>query len=61
MSESRYLAPGDVARILGVSAKTVSRWARDGRIPHAVTLGGHRRFRAGVIEDVRRLMHEGQA
>lgn len=49
-ADEAYLAPGQVARILGVSPKTVNRWANDGRIPCAITLGGHRRFRA---EDVR--------
>lgn len=44
-----YLAPGAVARLLCVSARTVSRWADQGRIPHVVTLGGHRRFRRSDI------------
>ena len=38
--------------MLGVSPKTVNRWATDGRIPCAVTLGGHRRFRADVIRAI---------
>lgn len=38
--------------MLGVSPKTVNRWANEGRIPCAVTLGGHRRFRADVIRGV---------
>ena len=50
--DAAYLTPGQVARILGVSPKTVNRWANDGRIPCAVTLGGHRRFRADVIRTV---------
>ena len=51
-SDAAYLTPGQVARLLGVSPKTVNRWATDGRIPCAVTLGGHRRFRADVIRSV---------
>lgn len=47
-----YLTPGQAARMLGVSPKTVNRWANDGRIPCAVTLGGHRRFRADVVRAV---------
>ena len=50
--ESAYLTPGQAARILGVSPKTVNRWATDGRIPCAMTLGGHRRFRIDVIRTV---------
>ena len=49
---SAYLSPGQAARLLGVSPKTVNRWANEGRIPCAVTLGGHRRFRADVIAAV---------
>lgn len=45
-----YLAPGDVARLLCVSPRTVSRWADQGRIPHLVTLGGHRRFRRSEVQ-----------
>lgn len=47
-----YLTSGQVARILGVSPKTVYRWATAGRIPCAVTLGGHRRFRTDDIAAV---------
>lgn len=39
-----YLTPAEVARLLCVTPRTVSRWADQGRISHSVTLGGHRRF-----------------
>lgn len=39
-----YLKPGEVASILHVSPKTVNRWAKEGRIPCILTLGGHQRF-----------------
>lgn len=42
--EVEYLTPGQVARLLHVSPKTVNRWADQGRIACIVTLGGHRRF-----------------
>ena len=51
-ADAVYLTPGQAARILCVSPKTVDRWARDGRIPCVVTLGGHRRFRKDVIAAV---------
>jgi len=47
--DEEYLSPGDAARLLCVSARTVSRWADQGRIPHLVTLGGHRRFRKSSV------------
>jgi len=53
MSTQRdYLTPGEVARALHVSPKTVVRWANEGRIPYMVTLGGHRRFRRSDVEQV---------
>ena len=50
-ANEEYISAGDAARLLRVSARTVSRWADQGRIPHLVTLGGHRRFRkSNVLE-----------
>ncbi|MBB2987873.1 BldC family transcriptional regulator [Terracoccus luteus] len=40
----RLLTPGEVARIFRVDPKTVSRWAKEGRLTELRTLGGHRRF-----------------
>ena len=54
----RYLRTAEVARILHVSPKTVTRWAKDGKLPHSRTLGGHRRFPAEAIEKVARDMVE---
>ncbi len=48
-ADSTYIRPGEAARILRVSPKTVNRWADEGRISCAVTLGGHRRFRLDVV------------
>ena len=39
-----YIRTAEAAKILHVSPKTVSRWAKDGKLPHVITLGGHRRF-----------------
>jgi excisionase family DNA binding protein len=50
--EVEYLTPGQVARMLHVSPKTVDRWADQGRIGCIVTLGGHRRFARGDVEEV---------
>jgi excisionase family DNA binding protein len=53
---SLYLTRMKVARLLGVSPNTVSRWAREGRLPCQLTLGGHRRFDRTVVEEVQRRM-----
>jgi excisionase family DNA binding protein len=45
-----YLKTAEVAEILHVSPKTVTRWAKDGKLPHSRTLGGHRRFPAEAID-----------
>ena len=47
-----YLRASEAAALLRVSAKTVSRWAKQGRIPHVLTLGGHRRFPREAIESL---------
>ena len=54
--EPDYLTPGEVARLLHVSPKTISRWATNGLLPCVVTLGGHRRFRRDDVDDAARRM-----
>jgi excisionase family DNA binding protein len=39
-----YLTTAEVADVLQVSPKTVTRWAREGKLPHSRTPGGHRRY-----------------
>jgi excisionase family DNA binding protein len=46
----RLLTPSEVASLFRVNPKTVTRWARAGRISCVKTLGGHRRFKADEIE-----------
>lgn len=43
------LTPAEVAALFRVNPKTVTRWARAGKITAVRTLGGHRRFRAAEI------------
>lgn len=45
-----YLRAAEAAALLHVSPKTISRWAREGKLGHVVTLGGHRRFSRDDIE-----------
>ena len=54
VDNDRYMRTAEAAKILHVSAKTVSRWAKEGKIPHVVTLGGHRRFPASAVLDLAR-------
>jgi excisionase family DNA binding protein len=39
-----YLRAAEVAELLHVTPKTVSRWAHEGKLPCLRTLGGHRRY-----------------
>lgn len=58
--DDELIGPGEAARMLRVSPKTIARWADLQLIPTAlVTLGGHRRFRRGVIEDIAKGMGPG--
>ena len=54
-----YLTRSSVAELLEVSPNTVTRWAREGRLPSQVTLGGHHRFDRAVIEEIRRRLARG--
>ena len=53
-----YLRPGEVAEILYVSPKTVSRWAKEGKLPFLKTLGGHRRYPEAEIRDLAEELRE---
>ena len=48
-----YLLPAEVAELLSVSPKTVSRWAKEGKLPFMSTLGGHRRYPRGRDPEAR--------
>ena len=47
-----YLHTAEVADILHVSPKTVSRWAKEGKLPFMKTLGGHRRYPEAEIREL---------
>ena len=47
------LTPAEVAKIFRVDPKTVTRWAKAGKLNAIRTLGGHRRYRE---EEVRSLL-----
>jgi excisionase family DNA binding protein len=47
------LTPAEVAAMFRVDPKTVTRWAKAGKLSSIRTLGGHRRYRE---TEVRRLL-----
>jgi excisionase family DNA binding protein len=42
--DNRLLTPAEVAAMLRVDPKTVTRWARGGKLSSIRTPGGHRRY-----------------
>jgi excisionase family DNA binding protein len=53
-----YLRTAQVADLLYVSPKTVSRWAKEGKLPVLKTLGGHRRFPEAEIRELAEELRE---
>ncbi|MGH2684925.1 MAG: BldC family transcriptional regulator [Actinomycetota bacterium] len=49
----RLLTPAEVASLFRVDPKTVTRWAKAGKLSSIRTLGGHRRY---WESEVRRLL-----
>ena len=43
------LTPSEVATLFRVDPKTVTRWAKAGKISSIRTLGGHRRYRESEV------------
>jgi excisionase family DNA binding protein len=46
------LTPAEVARLFRVDPKTVTRWAKAGKLTAIRTLGGHRRYRRSEVESL---------
>ncbi len=43
------LTPAEVATMFRVDPKTVTRWAKSGKLTSIRTLGGHRRYREAEV------------
>jgi excisionase family DNA binding protein len=56
MPARAWLRAAEVAGRLQVSPKTVSRWAKQGRLPYRRTLGGHRRYDPDHIDQLVRAL-----
>lgn len=49
MQIEELLTPAEVAAMFRVDPKTVTRWAKHGKLSSIRTLGGHRRYKAAEI------------
>lgn len=46
------LTPAEVAKLFRVDPKTVTRWAKAGKLTAIRTLGGHRRYRKSEVQNL---------
>lgn len=46
------LTPSEVAKLFRVDPKTVTRWAKSGKLSAIRTLGGHRRYHAAEVHEL---------
>ena len=46
------LTPAEVAKLFRVYPKTVTRWAKAGKLTAIRTLGGHRRYRQSEVQNL---------
>ena len=51
-TEEELLTPSEVAKLFRVDPKTVTRWAKSGKLSSIRTLGGHRRYRASEVRSL---------
>ena len=51
--QEKLLIPAEVAAMFRVDPKTVTRWAKAGKLTSIRTLGGHRRYRKSEVDDLR--------
>jgi len=47
--QEKLLTPAEVAALFRVDPKTVTRWAKAGKLSAIRTLGGHRRYREAEV------------
>ena len=48
--QEKLLTPAEVAKLFRVDPKTVTRWAKSGKLTSIRTLGGHRRYKESEVK-----------
>ena len=48
--QEKLLTPAEVAKLFRVDPKTVTRWAKAGKLTSIRTLGGHRRYKESEVK-----------
>ena len=59
-ARNALLTPSEVASMFRVDPKTVTRWAKAGKLSSIRTLGGHRRYRESEVKELLAGMVPGQ-
>ena len=50
--QEKLLTPAEVAAMFRVDPKTVTRWAKAGKLTSIKTLGGHRRYKESEVKEL---------
>jgi excisionase family DNA binding protein len=50
LEQEVLLTPAEVATLFRVDPKTVTRWAKSGKLTSIRTLGGHRRYKESEVK-----------
>ena len=51
-NSEKLLTPSEVAALFRVDPKTVTRWAKAGKLSSIRTLGGHRRYKESEVRSL---------
>jgi excisionase family DNA binding protein len=54
--QDKLLTPAEVAAMFRVDPKTVTRWAKAGKLTSIKTLGGHRRYKESEVKELLKII-----
>ena len=57
-AQEKLLSPAEVASLFRVDPKTVTRWAKAGKLTSIRTLGGHRRYKESEVRTLLKAITE---
>jgi excisionase family DNA binding protein len=58
-NQEKLLTPAEVAALFRVDPKTVTRWAKAGKLTSIRTLGGHRRYKESEVKALLKSISQG--
>ena len=59
--QENLLTPSEVAALFRVDPKTVTRWAKAGKLTSIRTLGGHRRYKESEVRTLLKVITENNS